>query len=91
MPGTSHGQKTLAGYSPWSCSESDATECAHTHPRTHSYSNQIRKSNKRNPNWQGRSKTVTVYQLYDTIYINTENVKDTTEKLLKLINEFSTL
>ena len=26
LPGESHGQRTLAGYSPWGCRESDATE-----------------------------------------------------------------
>ena len=25
-PGESHGQKSLAGYSPWGCKESDMTE-----------------------------------------------------------------
>ena len=25
LPGESHGQKSLAGYSPWSCEESDTT------------------------------------------------------------------
>ena len=33
--GEFHGQKTLAGYSPWGCKESDMTERAlkHTHTR----------------------------------------------------------
>ena len=26
LPGKSHGQRTLAGYSPWGCKESDTTE-----------------------------------------------------------------
>ena len=26
LPGKSHGQRTLAGYSPWCCQESDRTE-----------------------------------------------------------------
>ena len=26
LPGESHGQVSLAGYSPWSCKESDTTE-----------------------------------------------------------------
>ena len=26
LPGESHGQKSLAGYSPWGCKESDTTE-----------------------------------------------------------------
>jgi len=33
LPGKSHGQRRLAGYSPWRCTESDMTEHAHT--RTH--------------------------------------------------------
>ena len=50
-----------------------------------SHGNQRRKRNKRNPNQKRRSKTVTVAD--DTIlYI--ENPKDTTRKLIELINEF---
>ena len=26
LPGESHGQRSLAGYSPWGCKESDMTE-----------------------------------------------------------------
>ena len=26
LPGESHGQKNLVGYSPWGCTESDTTE-----------------------------------------------------------------
>ena len=26
LPGESHGQRSLAGYSPWGCEESDTTE-----------------------------------------------------------------
>ena len=33
LPGESRGQRSLVGYSPWSCKESDTTEhaCRHTH------------------------------------------------------------
>ena len=32
LPGESHGQKSLAGYSPWGCKESDMTKAAqHAH------------------------------------------------------------
>ena len=34
LPGKFHGQRTLAGYSPWGCKELDtteATELSHTH------------------------------------------------------------
>ena len=31
LPGTSHGQRILAGYSRWGCQELDVTEHAHTH------------------------------------------------------------
>ena len=38
-PGECHGQRSLAGYSPWGCKESDTTEHAHTgtraRPRKH--------------------------------------------------------
>ena len=30
LPGESHGQRSLADYSPWSCKESDMTEHTHT-------------------------------------------------------------
>ena len=32
LPGKSHGQRSLAGYSPWGHKESDETEHAHTMP-----------------------------------------------------------
>ena len=39
LSGESHGQGSLAGYSPWGCKESDMTErLIHTHTHTHSYS-----------------------------------------------------
>ena len=31
MPGKSHGQRSLVGYSPWGCKESDMTEQLHFH------------------------------------------------------------
>ena len=35
LPGESNGQRTLVGYSPWGCTESDTTkESEHTHTRT---------------------------------------------------------
>ena len=33
--GKSHGQRSLAGYSPWGCKESDTTGQLHTHTHTH--------------------------------------------------------
>jgi len=30
LPGKLHGQRSLAGYSPWGRKELDTTECAHT-------------------------------------------------------------
>ena len=33
LPGDSHGQRSLAGYSPWGCKESDMTEQLHFHFR----------------------------------------------------------
>ena len=32
LPGESHGQRSLAGYSPWGHKELDRTEHAHVHP-----------------------------------------------------------
>ena len=49
------------------------------------HSNQSRKRNKRNPNWK-RSKTLTVT---DDMILYIENTKDSTRKLLELINEYS--
>ena len=31
MPGKFHGQRSLVGYSPWSCKEFDVAEHTHTH------------------------------------------------------------
>ena len=50
-----------------------------------SHGNQGRKRNKRNPNWKRRSKTVTANDTM--LYI--ENPKETTRRLLELINELS--
>ena len=36
LPGESHGQRSLLGYSPWGRIESDTTECLkHTHTHIH--------------------------------------------------------
>ena len=51
-----------------------------------SHSNQTRKRNKRYPNWEGRGKIVTDA---DDMILHIENPKDSTQKLLDLINEFS--
>ena len=48
------------------------------------HSNQIRKRNKRNPNWK-RSKTL----FADDMILYIENPKDSTRKLLELISEYS--
>ena len=31
LPGESHGQRSLVGYSPWGCKESDTTEMTNTY------------------------------------------------------------
>ena len=31
LPGESHGQRSLVGYSPWGCKESETTELLSTH------------------------------------------------------------
>ena len=41
LPGESHGQRSLEGYSPWGCKESDTTE-ATEHTRTHAISVQVK-------------------------------------------------
>ena len=51
-----------------------------------SHSNQTRKRNKRHPNWKGRSKTVFICRWSHTVH---RQLKDSTKKLLELINEFS--
>ena len=50
-----------------------------------SHSNQIRKRNKRNPNWKGRNKTVTVCRWNDTVHRKSQRCHQKTE----LISEFS--
>ena len=38
LPGEFHGQRSLAGYSPWGCKELGMTEqLTHTHTHTHIY------------------------------------------------------
>ena len=36
-PGKSHGQRSLKGYSPWGCQESDTSEQLNTHTHTHTH------------------------------------------------------
>ena len=50
-----------------------------------SYSNQGRKRNKRHPDWKRSSKTLSA----DDMILYIENPKDTTRKLLELINELN--
>ena len=40
-----HGQRSLAGYSPWGCKESDTTEQLSTHTRTHTHTQRIHVDN----------------------------------------------
>ena len=37
LPGKSHGQRSLEGYSPWGHKKSDTAECIHTHIHTHAH------------------------------------------------------
>ena len=39
LPGESQGERSLVGYSPWGCKESDMTEqtCTRTHTHTHTH------------------------------------------------------
>ena len=44
LPGESHGQRSLAGYSPWGHKESDRTEWltyTHTHTHIHTHTHQV--------------------------------------------------
>ena len=52
-----------------------------------SHGNQRRKGNKWNPNWKGRSKTITNCRWLD-IFCNPQNPKDATNNLFDLINQF---
>ena len=49
------------------------------------HSNQSRKRNKMNPDWKRRSKTL----FADDMILYIENPKDSTRKLLALINKYS--
>ena len=41
LPGKSHGQRSMEGYSPWGRNESDKTECVRTHTHTHNFVNHL--------------------------------------------------
>ena len=41
MPAESHGQRTLAGCSPWGRKESDTTEQARAHTHTHTHTHAV--------------------------------------------------
>ena len=49
LPGNFHGQRSLAGYSPWGCKELDTTE--HTHTATQQQDGYDKKENTKC--WQG--------------------------------------
>ena len=49
------------------------------------HNNESRKRNKRNPDWKRRRKTLTA----DDMILYIETPKDSTRKLLELINEYS--
>ena len=49
--GKSHGQRSLAGCSLWSCKKSDTTKHAHTHAHTHTHTD-----GRENWRWGGRGK-----------------------------------
>ena len=51
-----------------------------------SHSNQTKRSNKRHPNWKGKSKASL---FVGDMILHIQNSKDSTKKLLELINEFS--
>ena len=42
LPGKSHGQRSLVGYSPWGRKESDTIDHTHTHTHTHIHTWQLR-------------------------------------------------
>ena len=44
LPGKSHRQKSLVGYSPWGCKESDSTEHTHTHTHTQAHTDTHRRT-----------------------------------------------
>ena len=50
------------------------------------HSNQTKRRNKRHPNWKGRNKTVFICSWHGIVQ---REPKDSTKKLLELINEFS--
>ena len=60
-PGKSHGQRSLAGYSPWGHKESDVAEHAHAHTpmhtrtrtRTHAHMHRKRKQDHEEVCWRG--------------------------------------
>ena len=42
LPGKSHGDRSLAGYSPWGCKEPDTTgQLVHTHTHTHTHTHHM--------------------------------------------------
>ena len=52
-----------------------------------SHSNQIRKRNKRNPDWEKKEVKLSLFA--DDMLLYIENPKHATRNLLELINEFS--
>ena len=62
LPGESHGQRSLVGYSPWGHRESDAAEaehtCTHAHTHTHTHTSLLQPSHHVLPPWAGVSVSI---------------------------------
>ena len=46
LPGKLDGQRSLLGYSPWGCKESDMSDYAHAHTHTHKKSEKQHSANR---------------------------------------------
>ena len=82
LPGKSHGQRSLAGYGPWGCKESDTTERQHTQIQENCITNKVR---KRTP-LERVTEIHTLYMKFKIQKHSQRQTQDGRELTVKLLN-----
>ena len=82
MPGKFHGQRSLAGYGPWGCKESDITERQQTQIQENCITNKVR---KRTP-LERVTEIHTLYMKFKIQKHSQRQTQDGRELTVKLLN-----
>ena len=82
LPGKAHGQRSLAGYGPWGCKESDTTERQQTQIQENCITNKVR---KRTP-LERVTEIHTLYMKFKIQKHSQRQTQDGRELTVKLLN-----